>query len=95
MVLKEDLLSHDALQERKVTILGDFSEDPLDGSTRISSFFQQYAFIHLVQEPTTNQGSQIDHIYYNNTTKIAVTEVCDTYYSDHDLVNIAIRKDDL
>ena len=95
LVLIEDLLSHDTLQEKDVMVLGDFNEDQLDGNTRISDFFLQYGFIQLIQEPTINQGSLLDHIYYNNTTKIAVTEVCDTYYSDHDLVNVVIRKDDL
>ena len=58
-------------------------------------FFQQYGFVQLIQEPTTNQGSLLDHIYYNNTSAVAVTEVCDTYYSDHNLVNVALRKDNL
>ena len=34
----------------------------------------------LVQQPTTDQGSVLDHVYYNMNSNGIIVEVCDTYY---------------
>ena len=87
----EKLLSNPQLHGKNILVLGDFNEDLMENKTNICSFFQQYQFKQLIQQPTTDQGSLLDHIYFNgsSTTK---TEVYDTYYSDHDVTFLAIAK---
>ena len=92
--LHQKLLSNSKLNQKKIVILGDFNEDLMENKTYIHDLFQQHGFKQFIHQPTTNQGSLLDHIYINaNST--AETEVCDTYYSDHDSTLLAIRKDSL
>ena len=90
--LLEKLLSDPAFHEKTILILGDFNEDIMENKTDICNFFQQYQFKQLICKPTTNQGSLLDHIYFNRTST-TTTEVFDTYYSDHDTTFFAIAKD--
>ena len=90
--LLQELLSNAALYQKKIVILGDFNEDLLDNKTNICNFFQQNGFKQLIHQPTTNQGSLLDHIYFNGTSTTQ-TEVCDTYYSDHDSTLLTITND--
>ena len=46
-------------------------------------------FNQLIDQPTTDQGSLLDHVYFKGVSTIQ-TEVCDTYYSDHDCTIIAL-----
>ena len=87
----EQLLSKPQLHGKDILVLGDFNEDLMGNKTNICNFFQQYQFKQLSHQLTTNQGSLLDHIYFNgsSTTK---TEVYDTYYSDHDTTFLAIAK---
>ena len=41
-------------------------------------------FSQLVQVPTTDSGSLLDHIYYNSIAENTFVDIVDTYYSDHD-----------
>ena len=90
--LLEKLLSDPAFYEKTILILGDFNEDIMENKTDICNFFQQYQFKQHICQPTTNQGSLLDHIYFNGTST-TTTEVFDTYYSDHDITFLAIAKD--
>ena len=90
MELLQKLLSKPTLHRKNIVILGDFNEDLIDNKTNIHNFFQQHGFKQLIIDPTTNQGSLLDHIYFN-ATSTTQTEVCDTYYSDHDSTLLAIR----
>ena len=92
--LLQKLLSNPILVQKKIVILGDFNEDLMDNKTSICNFFQQHGFKQLIHQVTTNQESLLDHIYFN-ATSTTETEVCDTYYSDHDSTLLAIRKDTL
>ena len=85
------LLSDPALHEKTILVLGDFNEDLMENKTDICTFFQQYQFKQLICHPTTNQGSLLDHIYFNGSSTTR-TEVFDTYYSDHDTTLLAIAK---
>ena len=87
--LLQQLLLSPELQRQDIVIMGDFNEDLTEHQTHISTCLQQHGFQQLVQHPTTNQASLLDHIYFNSTS-ITRTEVCDTYYSDHDLTLLAI-----
>ena len=87
----EKLLSKPQLQGKNIVVLGDFNEDLMEKKTNIHSFFQQYQFKQLIHQPTTDQGSLLDHVYFNGTSTTK-TEVFDTYYSDHDMTFLAIAK---
>ena len=52
--------------------------------SRLINFMTLHNFNQIVNEPTTDRGSLIDHIYYNRSISDLVIEVSDTYYSDHD-----------
>ncbi len=83
-------------------ILGDFNEDLMPGcSNKIPHFMERFGF-NLVtglnskqQVPTTDYGSCLDHIYTNikpELMRLFLYEVCDTYYSDHDVTYVSIGK---
>ena len=88
----QQLLSHPTLLQKNILVLGDFNEDLMQNKTKISNYFKQHGYKQLIHQPTTDQGSLLDHIYFNGTS-MTRTEVCDTYYSDHDSTMLAIRKD--
>ena len=88
------LLSSTVLYKKNVLVLGDFNEDILQNNTKIYNFFKQLGFQQLIHQPTTDQGSLLDHVYFNRHFSLK-TEVCDTYYSDHDCTMVAIQKDKL
>ena len=69
-------------------VLGDFN-DPLLHSP-ISKLLSSYGYVQLVKSSTTDQGTRLDHVYYNGSLGNVVLEVCDIYYSDHDAVYLSI-----
>ena len=73
-------------------ILGDFNEDILHHTdSRIMSFMSSHGYTQIVNSPTTNRGTLIDHIYCNaNLHSNTIVQVQDTYYSDHDTVYCSI-----
>ena len=85
----EQLLSSTALSHAEVLVVGDFNNDLMPKTTKIRSCFQSNGFNQLIDQPTTDQGSLLDHVYFNGVSPIQ-TEVCDTYYSDHGCTIIAI-----
>ena len=89
--MAEKLLSAPELHDKNILVLGDFNEDLMENKTNICSFFQQHQFKQLIHQPTTNQGSLLDHIYFNGSSTMK-TEVYDTYYSDHDTTFLAIQQ---
>ena len=67
-------------------VLGDFNEDILMGKeTHCYTKLQSMGFKQMVNKPTHDSGTIIDHVYVTNSLKI-VTDVTDCYYSDHDYV---------
>ena len=88
----QQLLSHPTLLQKNILVLGDFNENLMQNKTKIDNYFKQHGYKQLIHQPTTDQGSLLDHIYFNGTS-MTITEVCDTYYSDHDSTMVAIRKD--
>ena len=85
----KQLLSSTALLHAEILVVGDFNDDLMDNTTKIHSCFQSNGFNQLIDQLTTDQGSLLDHVYFNGVSPIQ-TEVCDTYYSDHDCTIIAI-----
>ena len=64
----------------------------MQNKTKIDIYFKQHGYKQLIHQPTTDQGSLLDHIYFNGTL-MTRTEVCDTYYFDHASTMLAVRKD--
>ena len=72
-------------------ILGDFNEDLLTKTTPLKDFMtNEHGFTQLINQPTTDYGSLLDHIYLNNITSKAVSHVQDIYFTDHDLTLLHI-----
>ena len=66
-------------------ILGDFNEDLLAKSDlRLPNLMSSHGYSQLVQSSTTDNGTLIDHVYYNKPSECCTVQVMDAYYSDHD-----------
>ena len=82
----EQLLSSTALLHAEILVVGDFNDDLMDNTTKMRTCFERN---QLIDQPTTDQVSLLDHVYFKGVSTIQ-TEVCDTYYSDHDCTIIAL-----
>ena len=73
-------------------ILGDFNDDLLSisSSSRLLQLMSSKQFSQLVQVPTTDSGSLLDHIYCNTIGVDIHVDVVDTYYSDHDATYLSL-----
>ena len=58
--------------------------------SRILDIMTNSGYTQLVQSPTTDHGTMIDHVFYNKPGNDVVVQVHDTYYSDHDTVYCSI-----
>ena len=77
-------------QTNPSVILGDFNDNVLNKQTKFLQFMSRKGYTQLVSTPTTDRGTLIDHVYYNQSVQNWIVEVNDTYYSDHDTVYCAI-----
>ena len=85
------IVAHMSLSTLPTIILGDFNEDLYDNThSHILDIMSNNGYTQLVQSPTTDRGTLIDHVYYNRPSDDAVVQVHDTYYSDHDTVYCSI-----
>ena len=89
IAMVEQLLSSTALLHAEILVVGDFNDDLVGNTTKIRTCFESNGFNQLIDQPTTDQGSLLDHVYFKGVSTIQ-TEVCDTYYSDHDCTIIAL-----
>ena len=89
IAMVEQLLYSTALLHAEILVVSDFNDDLMGNTTNISSWFKRNGFKQLIDHLTTDQGSLLDHVYFNRVLPIQ-TEVCDTYYSNHDCTIIAI-----
>ena len=76
-----------------VCVLGDFNEDIIpDAMCSVQSMFISYGFVQHIHTPTRDSGSLIDHVYTKNIKiEDVFCDVCDCYYSDHDIVSCVIK----
>ena len=61
----EQLLSNTALLHAEMLVVSDFNDDWIGNTTKISSWFERKGFNQLIDQPTTDQGSLLDHVYFN------------------------------
>lgn len=52
---------------------------------------QKNGFTQLVNKPTTDEGTLIDHVYVHGETQISM-EVKQMYYSYHNMVVLTIKQ---
>ena len=76
-----------------VCVLGDFNEDIIpDAMLGVKSMFSSYGFVQHIHTPTRDSGTLIDHVYTKNIEiEDVYCDVCDCYYSDHDIVSCVIK----
>ena len=71
--------------------VGDINDNIYDNTpSRILDTMTSSGYTQLVQSPTTDRGTLIDHTYTNRLVNDVVVQVHDTYYSDHDTVYCSI-----
>ena len=81
------IVAHMSLSNLPTIILGDFNEDLYNNThSSILNIMNSSNFKQIVQSPTSDRGTLIDHMYYNRPVNDVVVQVHDTYYSDHDTV---------
>ena len=72
-------------------IVGNFNEDVLITShTHCCTMFRLQGFKQMVNKPTHDSGTIIDHIHVSQTVNTMQTDVTDCYYSDHDCILCSI-----
>ncbi|CAG2241375.1 unnamed protein product [Mytilus edulis] len=76
----------------KIVVIGDFNQDILKGGCTVFNFMSSKGFRQLVDSPTTEGGTLIDHVYVKGCldTQIAIIP---TYYSYHEALKIVIPYD--
>ena len=73
-------------------IVSDFNEDiSRSNSSRLLQLMTSRGFSQLLQVPTTDSGSLLDHIYFNGIIENSFVDVIDTYYSDHDATYLSFQ----
>ena len=74
-------------------VLGDVNENVLKGSM-FEKFMRSKGFYQMVDRPTCDTGSLLDHIYVNDAMdQIGFSIQVDAcYYSDHDIVSLYVTK---
>ena len=85
------ILNQIATSNIPTIVLGYFNEDLVQNpDSRMLSLMSNNGYKQLVQSPTTDRGTLIDHVYYNRPPGSTVLQVHDTYYSDHDTVCLSV-----
>ena len=68
-------------------IVGDFNEDiSITSITHCCTMFRLHGFKQMVNKPTDDSGTIIDHVYVSQTVNTIQTDVTDCFYSDHDCI---------
>ena len=75
------------LQHVPTCIVGDFNEDvSIKSNTHCCTMCRLQGFKQMVNKPTYDSGTIIDHVYVLHTVNAMQTDVTDCYYNDHDCV---------
>ena len=75
------------IQHVQTCNLGDFNEGvSVTSNTHCCTMFRSQGFKQMVNKPTHDSGTIIDHVYMSHTLHTMQTDVTDCYYSDHDCI---------
>ena len=68
-------------------IVGDFNEDvSMKSNMCCCTMLRLQGFKQMVNKPTHDSGTIIDHVYMSQILNTMQTDVTDCYYSDHDCI---------
>ena len=68
-------------------IVGDFNEDvSITSNMHCCTMFRPHGFQQMVNKPTHDSGTIIDHVYMSRTLHTMQTDVTDCYYSNNDCI---------
>jgi endonuclease/exonuclease/phosphatase family metal-dependent hydrolase len=75
-------------------VMGDMNEDLFKENNVIKDYMSSKGFCQLIEQPTFDKGSLIDHVYINKLmlAKKHSMELTPVYYSDHDVLSLYILK---
>ena len=78
---------------KPTAVIGDVNWD-FSNNTVMKKFMRERGFSQLIQKPTYDDGTLIDHIYVNQVMSElgSIAEQEAAYYSDHDIVTLFIAK---
>ena len=80
------------LQDVPTCIVGDFNEDVMiTSNTCCCAMFRLQGFKQMVNKPTHDSETIINHVYVSQTVNTMQTDVTDCYYSDHDFILCSIN----
>ena len=72
------------MQHIPTCIVGDFNEDvSIKSNTHCCTMFRLQGFKKMVNKPTHDSGTIIDHVCVLHTVNTMQTYVTDCYYNDH------------
>ena len=80
-------------QTLPTVVLADFNEwlsETTANPSLLLGLMTSLGLHQLVDSPTTDSGSQLDHIFYNSPHITALVDVVDVYYSDHDAMYVSL-----
>ena len=70
-----------------ICVVGDLNEDvSVTPNTHCCTMFRLQGLQQMIQKPTHDSGTIIEHIYVSHTLNTIQTDVTDCYYSDHDFI---------
>ena len=80
---------------KDLAIMGDMNIDFLSENHNLTKFLQEKGFVQMIQQPTYESGSLLDHVYVNESllSKNPSCTQLPVYYSDHDIVFIHVPKE--
>ena len=74
-------------QNVPIYLVGDLNEDvSITSNTHCCTMFKLQGLQKMIQKPTHDSGTIIDHVYISHTLNTIQTDVTDCYYSDHDFI---------
>ena len=93
ITLLRNYIANIAHQTLPTVVLGDFNEclsETTANPSLLLGLMTSLGLHQLVDSPTTDSGSQLDHIFYNSPHIAALVDVVDVYYSDHDAMYVSL-----
>ena len=74
-------------QNVSICVVGNLNEDvSITSNTHCCTMFRLQGLKQMINKPTLDSGTIIDHVYVSHTLNIIQTDVTDCYYSDHDFI---------
>ena len=74
-------------QNVPICVVGDLNENvSITSNTHCCTMFRLQGLKQMINKPTHDSGTIIDHVYVSHTQNTIQTDVTDCYYSDHDFI---------